>query len=255
MRILIVDDERLASRRLEVLLARRPQYEVVGVARDGDEALQAIERHRPDVVLLDIHMPGTDGLVVSKKLAGPDTPAVIFVTAFDHHAAAAFESAAIDYLLKPVRPERLEAALNRVRNLLCLQDAQSRVGELESVVSALRGGEEVGEDVIWVKSREGMVRIPTRTIDWVEADGDYVHLHCRSRSWLHRETLSAMEKTLGDRLFVRVHRSAIVNKRRIAVSSTTEHGGRIVRLDTGAVVRVGRSYGAALRAALGQTTD
>ncbi|SDL63248.1 LytR/AlgR family response regulator transcription factor [Maricaulis salignorans] len=255
MRILIVDDERLASRRLEILLARRPQYEVVGVARDGEEALQAIEQHRPDVVLLDIHMPGTDGILVSRKLAGPDSPAVIFVTAFEHHAADAFESAAIDYLLKPVSPERLDTALARVRNLIYLKDAQSRVGELESVVAALRGGDDGSQEVIWVRSREGMVRIPKRTIDWVEAEGDYVRLHCREKSWLHRETLSAMGKTLGDRLFIRVHRSAIVNKRRIVLSSTTGTGGRIVRLDTGAEVRVGRSYGGALREALDQGTD
>lgn len=254
MRILIVDDERLASRRLEVLLARRPQYDVVGVARDGDEALEMIETTRPDVVLLDIHMPGTDGLIVSRQLSAPQAPAVIFVTAYDQHAAEAFDAAAVDYLLKPVKPERLDTALARARSLLRLQDAQSRIGELESVIDALRGRGNNGDDSIWVKGREGMVRVSKRSIDWVEAEGDYVRLHCQDRSWLHRDTLTAMESQLDARVFMRVHRSAIVNKQRIAMSSTTEHGGRLVHLDTGAVVRVGRSYEAALRTALGQAT-
>ncbi len=255
MRILIVDDERLASRRLEVLLARRPQYEIVGVARDGDEAMEMIAALRPDVVLLDIHMPGTDGLLVSRQLNGPDAPAVIFVTAYSHHAAEAFEEAAVDYLLKPVKPERLDTALARARSLLRLQDAQSRIGELETVIDALRGNGTGADDALWVKGREGMVRVPKRTIDWVEAEGDYVRLHCRDRSWLHRDTLTAMESLLDERMFMRVHRSAIVNKQRITMSSTTEHGGRLVHLDNGQIVRVGRSYEGALRTALSQIAD
>lgn len=255
MRVLIVDDERLAARRLEVLLARRPQYELVGVARDGDEALEMISTLKPDVVLLDIHMPGTDGLMVARQLDGPEAPAIIFVTAYSHHAAEAFEEAATDYLLKPVKPERLDVALNRSRSQLRLQDAQSRIGELESVIDALRGNGSGTEDAIWVKGHKGMVRVPKRTIDWIEAEGDYVRLHCRDKTWLHRETLTAMERALDPRIFMRVHRSAIVNKQRITMSSITEHGGRLVHLDTGAVVRVGRSYEGALRTALGQIAD
>jgi DNA-binding LytR/AlgR family response regulator len=255
MRVLIVDDERLASRRLEVLLARRPQYELVGVARDGDEAMDMISTHRPDIILLDIHMPGTDGLMVLRQLNSQDAPAVIFVTAYSHHAVEAFEEAAVDYLLKPVKPERLDIALTRTRSLLRLQDAQTRIGELESVIDALRGDGTGMDDAIWVKGRQGMVRVPKRTIDWVEAEGDYVRLHCGGKSWLHRDTLTAMEELLDDRIFMRVHRSAIINKQRISMSSTTEHGGRLVHLDGGQVVRVGRSYEGALRTALCQIAD
>lgn len=252
MRTLIVDDEPLALRRLEILLSRRPRIEIVGTCRNGREALASIEDLKPDLVLLDIRMPDLNGLDVAAALAGPDAPAVIFVTAYDAFAVQAFEAAAVDYLLKPVEPERLDLALGRARQQYAMRDAESRAGELEAVVNALRyNGSSEGGD-LWVKDRNGTVRLSKHQIDWVEAEGDYVRIHCGERSWLHRETMTSMEDQLDSRFFVRVHRSAIVNSRRVTRTGSTSSGGRLLHLESGADVRVGRSYESAVKRALGR---
>jgi len=252
MRTLLVDDEPLALRRLEILLSRRPRIDVVGTCRSGEDAIEAIEKLKPDLVLLDIRMPGLDGLAVARTLTGPMAPVIIFITAYDNFAVQAFEASAIDYLLKPVEPERLDQALARARKTHSLKDAESRAGELEAVVHALRHNGEADTDDIWVKDRNGNVRVSKLTIDWVEAEGDYVRIHCGGRSWLHRETMHAMCKELDQRFFIRVHRSAIVNTRRIERTSSTASGGRLLQLDSGAEVRIGRSYEAGLKKALGR---
>jgi DNA-binding LytR/AlgR family response regulator len=254
MRILLVDDEPLALRRMEVLISRRPRFEVIGSCRDGKRAIEAIQELKPDVVLLDVRMPGMDGLEVARLVKGPDMPIIIFVTAYDAFAIEAFEAAAIDYLLKPVEAERLDLALARARQLFSLRDAESRAGELQSVVDALRHAESPQDDDIWIKDRDGSVRVSKGRIDWVEAEGDYVRIHCGDRSWLLRETMNAMESQLDSRLFLRVHRSAIVNRRRISRAGQTPSGGRVLHLDDATTVRVGRSYERALREALGRVT-
>jgi DNA-binding LytR/AlgR family response regulator len=252
MRTLIVDDEPLALRRLEILLSRRPRIEVVGTCRNGRDALALIESIKPDLVLLDIRMPEMTGLEVATALTAPDAPAVIFVTAYDAFAVQAFEAAAVDYLLKPVESERLDQALARARQQYAMRDAESRAGELEAVVNALRyEGAPAGND-LWVKDRNGTVRLSKHEMDWVEAEGDYVRIHCGERSWLHRETMTAMENMLDDRFFVRVHRSAIVNSRRVTRTGTTRSGGQVLHLETGAEVRIGRSYESAVKRALGR---
>jgi DNA-binding LytR/AlgR family response regulator len=252
MRTLIVDDEPLALRRLEILLSRRPRIEIIGTCRNGRDALAMIESMKPDLVLLDIRMPEMTGLEVATALTAPDAPAVIFVTAYDAFAVQAFEAAAVDYLLKPVEPERLDQALARARQQYAMRDAESRAGELEAVVNALRHeGAPEGND-FWVKDRNGTVRLSKHEMDWVEAEGDYVRIHCGERSWLHRETMTAMENMLDERFFVRVHRSAIVNSRRVTRTGTTTSGGRLLHLETGAEIRIGRSYESAVKRALGR---
>lgn len=251
MRILLVDDEPLALRRMEILIGRRPRFEVVGTCRDGSRAIEAIQELKPDLVLLDIRMPGLDGLEVARLIGGGvGLPIIIFVTAFDGFALDAFDAAAADYLLKPIEAERLDRALTRAQELFLLHDANSRAGELESVVDALRHTENPPENFILVRDRGGTVRISKSHINWVEAEGDYVRIHCDDRSWLHRATMNAMSSALDGEHFLRVHRSALVNKQRISRTSLTPSGGRVVHLDDATTVRVGRSHERALRDAL-----
>jgi DNA-binding LytR/AlgR family response regulator len=250
MRVLIADDEPLACRRLEILLSRRAWIEVVGSARDGRSALDAIETLAPDTVLLDIQMPGLDGLQLAELIARRSAAiAVVFVTAYDAFAVRAFEASAADYLLKPVEPERLDQALGRARQSLAARDAQARADELEALVHTLRGDDRA----IWVKDRGGRVRIDPARLDLLEAEGDYVRLHVGAQSWLHRATLSGLLETLDDRLFIRVHRSAAVNLRRIERLSSDANSAKRLRLEGGREVRVGRAFEKSVAEALARS--
>jgi DNA-binding LytR/AlgR family response regulator len=161
----------------------------------------------------------------------------------------AFEANAADYLLKPVETERLDQALGRARQSLAARDAQARADELEALVHTLRGD----DTVLWVKDRGGRVRIDPARLDWLEAEGDYVRLHVGAQSWLHRATLSGLLETLDDRLFVRVHRSAAVNLRRIERLSSDANSAKRLRLEGGREVRVGRAYEKAVAEALARS--
>jgi len=242
MRVLLMDDEPLALRRLEILLSRRAWVEVAACHRDSASALDAIRKLRPDVVFLDVQMPGLDGFEVAEAIRAPDGPELVFVTAFDAYAVRAFDAAAADYLLKPVEPERLDEALARARGRLSARDAVARAQELETLVELLSAEEDSEGPEIWIRDRNGAVRIEKSRIDWVEAEGDYVRIHCGGRSWLMRATLSSMETRLDARTFARVHRSAIVNRRRISRVAVTETGSRRLELETGAEVPVGRAF-------------
>jgi len=242
MRVLLVDDEPLALRRLEILLSRRAWVEVIGCHRDGASALDAIRNLAPDVVFLDVQMPGLDGFEVADAIRCATGPELIFVTAFDAYAVRAFETAAADYLLKPVEPERLDEALARARGRLAARDAVARAQELETLVELLSADGNGDGPEIWIRDRTGAVRIEKSRIDWVEAEGDYVRIHCGPRSWLMRGTLASMEERLDSRTFARVHRSAIVNRRRIARVAVTDTGSRRLELETGVEVPVGRAF-------------
>ncbi|HEX2759700.1 MAG TPA: response regulator, partial [Rhizomicrobium sp.] len=175
LRTLIVDDEPLAVERLQILCARIPGITLVGTAADGAGALRLIESLSPDLLLLDIQMPGMDGMAVAQALAKRDTrPAMIFVTAFDQFAVAAFDVAAVDYLLKPVEADRLERAVARMRD---------RTGDAAPVAPASPWTRE-----FWVPHRSGIVRIAAGDIDLVEAERDYMRLHVGPRSFLLHET-------------------------------------------------------------------
>ena len=242
MRALLVDDEPLALRRLEILLSRRPWVDVVAAVRDGQAAIRAARELNPDVVFLDIQMPQLDGFEVAALLSEGSRPEIIFVTAYETHAVRAFEAAAIDYLLKPVEMERLDEALGRVRTHLASRDANARADELEALVHTLRGHDGDRHPDLWIRDRRGRVRLEKTRIDWVEAEGDYVRIHSGARSWLMRATMGLMEKRLDDHQFARVHRSAIVNLRRIARTAATSTGCKTLRLEDGTEVRVGRAF-------------
>lgn len=230
LRILIVDDEPLAVERLQLLLARCEGVSLVGTANDGEAALRIAEAVEPDLVLLDIAMPGMDGIDVARELAASRIdPAVVFATAFDNFAVAAFDVAAVDYLMKPVELERLERAIERVR-------AQLRGGPREVVAA----GNHVEE--FWVPDMTGLVRVAARDVERVTAERDYMRLHVGQRSWLIHRTIQKLEAELDPAMFIRVHRSVILRRDTIAGLFRDPTGHWCARLSGGGEQRIGRSY-------------
>jgi two-component system response regulator AlgR len=231
VRVMVVDDEPLAVERLQLLLARCDGVTLVGTANDGEAALRIAEAVSPDLVLLDIAMPGMDGIDVARALSesGVD-PAVVFVTAFDNFAVAAFDVAAIDYLMKPVDPERLVRALERVRAHLA--------GGRE------RGGRPATAHVeeFWVPDHSGLVRISASDIHRVTAERDYMRLHVGARSWLIHRTIAKLEQDLDPALFIRVHRSVILRRDTITGLYRDDAGHWTARVSDGGEQRIGRSY-------------
>lgn len=233
LRVLIADDEPLAAERLQVLLSRTEGGMLVGTASDGESAISMAEALSPDLLLLDIAMPGLDGIDVARALAGQrPSPAVVFVTAFDQFAVAAFEVAAVDYLMKPVEPERLQRALDRARDYL----------EHRRAISAKPAEPSQWIDEFWASDLSGLVRIASRDIDRVSAERDYMRLHVGRRSWLIHHSMAALEEGLDPGLFVRLHRSAIVRRDFIAGFSRNPSGRWIARLSDGTEQPVGRLY-------------
>ncbi|WP_333573970.1 LytR/AlgR family response regulator transcription factor [Sphingomonas sp.] len=245
--ILIVDDEPLARQRLKILVERHQEARIAGVARDGEEALEVLHTLRPDVVLLDVEMPGLNGFDVVERIALDTPPSIIFVTAFDHYAARAFEARAIDYLMKPVQPQRLHSALERARQQRDRLDAEARLAEMMEVIANLRRGATVNpgsryEQHLWVKARGESVRITLAEVYLIESERDYVRIWVDGRSFLHREPLSSLEAKLDPEMFVRVHRSSIVRRDCIAAIGRSSARTPLLRLRSGEQVRVGRNY-------------
>ena len=252
LRVMIVDDEPLARRRLEKILAGLPDVRVVGVAANGSEALALIEASRPNLLLLDVRMPELDGFGLLEKMPDSVKAAVVFVTAFDHHAAKAFAVQAVDYVLKPVVPERLEAALTQARRDIASRDVETKLVELKRLTTELRHQAKAGlspfDQELWVRQRSELIRVPAETIDWIEADKDYVRIHAGGRTYLHRGLIGAIEDRLDPADFMRVHRSAIVRLDRIRTIKRTPFGTLDIQLVDGAAIRVGRRYSARVRA-------
>jgi two-component system response regulator AlgR len=247
LKVLVVDDEPLATERLQLLLARCEGVDLVGTASDGEGAVRMSEALSPDLLLLDIAMPGLDGIDVARAMAGRrPSPAVVFVTAFDQFAVAAFEVAAVDYLMKPVDPARLERALARAREHL--RRSVSEPAPAASV--ALTKGRFLEE--FWASDLTGLVRIASRDIDRVSAERDYMRLHVGQRSWLIHHSMAALEEGLNPELFVRLHRSAIVRRDFIAGFQRNPSGRWIARLADGTEQPVGRLYADSVRAIAGR---
>jgi two-component system response regulator AlgR len=231
LRILVVDDEPLAVERLQLLLARCDGVAVVGTANDGEAALRIAEAVKPDLVLLDIAMPGMDGIDVARALSQSNlSPAVIFATAFDNFAVAAFDIAAVDYLMKPVELDRLQRGLDRAR--------RQRGGDGEG--EGTRSSAFVEE--FWVPDHNGLVRIAARDIERITAERDYMRLHVGRRTWLIHRTIAKLEEDLDPELFIRVHRSVILRRDTIAGLYRDEGGHWVARLSDGGEQRIGRSY-------------
>jgi two-component system response regulator AlgR len=243
LRVLIADDEPLAAERLQVLLARSKGASLVGTAGDGESAVSMANALSPDLLLLDIAMPGLDGIDVARSLAKQNpSPAVVFVTAFDQFAVAAFEVAAVDYLMKPVDPARLQRALDRARDYL----------EHHRSPAADHAERSEWIDEFWASDLSGLVRIAARDIDRVSAERDYMRLHVGRRSWLIHHSMAALEDGLDPKLFVRLHRSAIVRKDFITGFMRNASGRWIARLGDGTEQPVGRLYSDRVRAIAGR---
>jgi DNA-binding LytR/AlgR family response regulator len=254
MRVLVVDDEPLAVDWLTRCLVRFPDVTVVGTAGDGDEALERTAALQPDLVLLDVQMPGRTGMAVARALARSPRPEVVFVTAFTDFAAEAFELEAADYLLKPVRVDRLEEAINRARRRLNLHQTYERIAALESAQPAAADPEPTAdayEAELWIRQRDGFARVAVEDIRRIEASKDYALIHTRLKSYILRTTMGELERRLDPDRITRVHRSAFA---RLDTVRRVERSGRtLLRLHTedGAVVDVGASYARRVVAALG----
>jgi two-component system response regulator AlgR len=242
LRILIADDEPLAAERLQLLLARADGAQLVGTASDGDSAINLTDALHPDLLLLDIAMPGLDGIGVARALAATNpSPAVVFVTAFDQFAVAAFEVEAVDYLMKPVEPGRLQRALDRARAYL-----SQRTGQPQQSTSSQWLEE------FWASDLSGLVRIAAQDVDRVSAERDYMRLHVGRRSWLIHHSMAALEEGLDPELFVRLHRSAIVRRDFITGFTRNQSGRWSARLADGTEQPVGRLYSDRVRAIAGR---
>jgi two-component system response regulator AlgR len=233
LRTLIVDDEPLAIERLQILCARLPELHLVGTASDGAATLRLVEALHPDLLLIDIAMPGLGGLEVARALEGRETrPCVIFVTAFDQFA--------VDYLLKPVEPARLERAVSRV-------SAQADTAALPKTAAPGKWTTE-----FWVPHRAEILRIAAAEIDLIEAERDYMRLHVGQRSYLLHQTIGELERRLDPVEFVRLHRSTIARRDRIVGFRHEGDGAWMAELLGGRSLRIGRTYLANARAMAGR---
>lgn len=260
IRVLIVDDEPGARRRLERLLRPEPDVQIVGQAANGQEAVTAIRALTPNLVFLDVQMPGMTGVEVVQAIGAEHMPATIFVTAYDQYAVKAFDLAAIDYLLKPFDDERFAQALTRAREDLVQQTAGELHGRLDALLRAVTGGERP-ESVpteylkrLAVEMRGKIRIVPVDTISFISARGNYVYLHVGRERLLLREQMQRLEERLPPDRFVRIHRSFIVRLPEVAMLEYGAGGDYGVRLQDGRTLKASRSRWGELARRLGIQT-
>jgi two-component system LytT family response regulator len=251
IRAIIVDDEALARRGLRALVARAADVEVIAECKNAREAIDAIRIHAPDLVFLDVQMPGKSGFDVISAI-DPDTcPHIVFVTAHDSFAIRAFEVHALDYLLKPITERRFGTALSRVRQAL-LNARERTVGRRLAQLAADLGKTEehpeaaLAADRIPVKTGGRVVVIRIADVDWVKAEHDYVSLFIGEKSWLIRETIASVEARFSNAGFVRIHRSTLVNADRVRELRVLDKGEYQITLQSGVALKLSRSYRAAI---------
>lgn len=240
IRAIVVDDELLARKRIRSFLAGEEDFEIVAECGDGVNAIQAVEELRPDLVFLDIQMPGIDGFEVLESIDTDDFPMVVFVTAHDKYAIKAFEVRALDYLLKPFDEERFSETLDRVREWIGKGRGEHRdkIDDLLGEMGAKRGK----LDRLLIKSAGRVFFLPLSRIDWIEAAGNYVRIHAGSEIHLMRESMGGTEEQLPPDRFVRVHRSAIVNLKRIKELLPSVKGEFDIHLRNGKKITLSRKY-------------
>ncbi len=249
IRVLIVDDEPLARRRIRRLLTGPAGVKVVGECQNGLEAVSSIREHRPDLVFLDVQMPGMDGFAVLQALDQSEWPAIVFVTAYDQYAVRAFEVHALDYLLKPFDKDRFEQTLKRARQHLQNGATKQTDEKLIALLASLQPNQAY-ESRIVVRDGDRAVFVPTNTLNWIESSGNYVVLHAEGGQHLLRQTMKAMEVELNPRDFRRVHRHIIVNIHRIKELRSWGQGEYELLLADGTKVPVSRRYRQNLDSAL-----
>jgi two-component system LytT family response regulator len=252
VRVLVADDEPLARERLRVLLSREDWIEIVAECPDGPETIASIGKLQPDLVFLDVQMPGADGFEVIETVGPSRMPLVVFVTAFDHYALRAFDVHALDYLLKPFDRDRFQQALGRARQQLDRRtngDLERRL--LELVQDLKPASHRLDRFVIKAGGRVFFVR--AEEIDWIEAAGNYVKLHVGAEAHLFRETMNALEAQLDSNTFFRIHRSHIVNIERIKELQPWFNGEYVVFLNDGTRLTLSRGYREKLQERIGRS--
>jgi two-component system, LytTR family, response regulator len=245
IRVVIADDEAPAREKLERWLSEQPDMAVVGSAEDGLSASQCIERFHPDVAFLDVQMPTLSGLQVAAQLEPSSAPLIVFVTAFDEHAVKAFDLNAIDYLLKPYDRDRFARTVQRVRERL--RDHQSGAAAV-----AMGRARTSSCERLLVPDGQRLQLIDTASVEWLEADDNYVHVHTTTRTYLLRRTLQDLLSQLGEQRFVRIHKSTAVNLGSIGSLTPLFKGDYEIHLHNGRTLRLSRRYRDTLFARMGQ---
>jgi two-component system LytT family response regulator len=258
IRTLIVDDEPLARRGLELRLKDAADITVVRQCANGREAIAAIAEEAPDLMFLDIQMPGLSGLEVVAQVPQESMPMVVFVTAFDRYAINAFEAHALDYLLKPVDDTRLAAALDRVRAQWQQKQAIAQREQLMALLADVKGNGQISPEgvatvasaadarryarMLPIRSGRETIRLDVTTIDWIDAAGDYMCLHADGQTHVLRATMKELEDMLDPQVFQRVHRSTIVNLARVRSLRPHLNGECFLKLQSGQEVKLSRSF-------------
>lgn len=254
LRVVVADDEPIGRQRLVRLLQAEPETDVVAACADGEEAIEAIREHLPDIVLLDIQMPQLDGFEVLAALSDAHQPAVIFVTAHDHYAVRAFQVHAFDYLLKPVDQDRLREAMGRAVSTTGRMPQGSTTRRILSLLEELNARERVrGRDRLVVRTPERAFFLRCETIDWIEAAGKFVHLHVARSVHALRESMAELEQELDPARFLRISRSVIVNLDRIQEVQPWFQGDYVLILTDGTRLTSTRGYRDNMRRLLGRS--
>ena len=242
IKVLVVDDEFLGRERIRSLLSEHADIKIVGECVNGREAVEAIQNLKPDLVFLDVQMPKIDGFEVVEIIGTENMPAVIFVTAYDEYAIRAFEINAVDYLLKPFDKERFEKAVERAKREIKTQESPTEIREnLRELLKEVKTEPQFLKRIP-VKSANGTTFVPTEEIDWISASGHYLELHIGNETHLIREKLSVIETKLDPRIFMRIHRSTIVNVDRIESLHPIFNGDQLVILKNGRELNLRRNY-------------
>lgn len=257
LKTLIVDDEALARRGLKHRLEPAGDVHIIGEAKNGREALAMIREHKPDLVFLDIQMPGINGFEVVRQLDPTDLPSIVFVTAYDEFAIKAFEANAVDYILKPIENERLQEALQRVRERQSARSAKKDRAALLNFVSEIVGERVDSVDEISGKNVSRVKKTPARLaikdagkttwvqqqdIEWIDAAGDYMCVHAAGETHIMRKTMKELEAELDSEILVRIHRSTIVNVKQIKEMHSHINGEYFLTLKNGHTIKLSRTY-------------
>jgi two-component system LytT family response regulator len=255
---IIVDDEALSRRGIELRLRELPDFKVIAQCGSGSEAIAAVQTHHPDVLFLDIQMPGMTGFEVLAALPQESIPVVIFVTAYDRYAIQAFEARAVDYLLKPIEEQRFASALARAREQLSARSVEQQRDRLMEVIAEVSGSGELAlEDVLArgtqaltpkepailpIRQGRETVRVPMAEIQWIDAAGDYMCIHAQGQTHILRGTMKELEALLDPKLFQRVHRSTIVNLHQVKSLRAHMNGEYFLTLQGGHELKLSRTY-------------
>ncbi|MEO0399494.1 MAG: LytTR family DNA-binding domain-containing protein [Pseudomonadota bacterium] len=258
IRVVLVDDEPLANAGMRARLTDFLEIDIVAECANGKEAVKTIKHLSPDLVFLDIQMPGLDGFGVVRALLGGPAPLVVFVTAYDKYAIDAFEANALDYLVKPVEQQRLEEAIHRAREAIKSRTAAKRESKLVELLASLSDEDrdrikELIEDPAWsekqrfadrlsFKDGSKVVILNADDIEWIDAAGDYMCVHANGQTHIIRETMKTLQQRLDPSRFQRIHRSAIVNVNKVKELNPHANGEYFVKLENGSELKLSRSY-------------